>query len=66
MPLHDVSQRSSSPSSVVPECSNCRQPDRVQELKLHDLAPGIHYWRCEGCGFVWATQYGEDLRRASA
>jgi transposase-like protein len=66
MPSHDVSQRSSSRGPVVPDCENCHQPDRVREVKLHDLSPGVQYWRCEGCGFVWATRDGEDLRAARA
>jgi transposase-like protein len=48
----------------VPSCFNCERRDRVRRLTLtlHDLMPGIEYWNCDGCGFVWATRNGDDLR----
>jgi hypothetical protein len=61
MPLHDVSQRSSSRGPVVPDCANCHRPDRVREVKLDGVSPGVQYWRCDGCGFVWGTRDGDDL-----
>jgi transposase-like protein len=47
---------------LVPDCANCERPNRVREVKFDDLSPGVQYWRCEGCGFVWATRDGDDLR----
>jgi len=48
----------------IPSCFNCERRDRVRRLtlSLHDLLPGIEYWSCDGCGFVWATRDGDDLR----
>jgi hypothetical protein len=48
----------------IPACHNCQCRDRVRRLTLtlNDLLPGIEYWSCDGCGFVWATRGGEDLR----
>jgi hypothetical protein len=66
MPLHDVSQRSSSRGPVVPDCPNCHPLDRVREVKLDGVSPGVQYWRCERCGFVWGTRDDEDLRAARA
>ena len=63
MPLRDLAQ---TPGPVVPFCTNCKQSDRVRQLSLDDLSPGIQYWRCELCGGVWVTRDGEDLRSASA
>jgi transposase-like protein len=65
MPLHDVSQTSSF-GPVVPECANCHRPDRVRMVKLDGVSPGVQYWRCQGCGFVWGTRDGEDLSAARA
>ena len=66
MPLHYVSQRSSSRGPIVPDCANCQQPNRVREVKLEGVSPGVQYWRCDGCGFVWATRDDEDLRSPRA
>jgi hypothetical protein len=48
----------------IPSCYNCQHRDRVRSLTLtlHDLSPGIEYWTCGGCGFVWVTRDGHDLR----
>ena len=64
MPLRDLSQISAPHGLVVPDCANCEQPDRVHGVKLEDVSPGVQYWRCEGCGFIWATLDGDDLRAA--
>jgi hypothetical protein len=50
----------------VPACYNCQHHDHVRPLTLtlHDVAPGIDYWSCASCGFVWATRDGQDLRSA--
>jgi transposase-like protein len=64
MPSNDVSQ-TSAPGFVVPPCTNCQHSDQVREIAIHDLSPGIQYWRCDSCGFVWATHDGEDLRAAA-
>jgi hypothetical protein len=60
MPLHDVSQASAR-GPGAPTCRNCLQAATVRTVALHDLSPGVEYWRCDGCGFVWATQDGNDL-----
>jgi hypothetical protein len=66
MPIHDVSQTSASRGLVVPACANCQQPNHVREVKLEGVSPGVHYWRCEGCGFVWGTRDDDDLSVARA
>lgn len=66
MTLGQRSQAFSPRVPVVPDCVNCHQSDRVREKKLEDLAPGIQYWRCDACGFVWATQDGDELKAGSA
>jgi hypothetical protein len=52
MPLREVSQTSAPCGLVVPDCPNCEQPDRVGAVMLDGVSPGVHYWRCEECGFV--------------
>jgi rubredoxin len=47
---------------VVPCCPNCHEPSNVLPVHLTETYPGVQYWRCEACGFVWATRDGEDLR----
>src|SRR4029453_11160882 len=61
MPSHDVSQTSASRSLVVPDCTNCHRADRVREGGLEGVSPGVQYWQCDGCRFVWATRDSEDL-----
>ena len=63
MPLRDVSQTSAPRGLVVPECANCHQSDRVREVKLDGVAPGVQFWRCEGCGFVWAHATTKTCQR---
>jgi hypothetical protein len=66
MPSRDVSQTSASRSLVVPDCANCHRLDHVREVRLDGVSPGVQYWRCGGCGFVWGTRDGEDLRASRA
>ena len=57
MPSHDVSRRKSSPGTTIPGCGHCHRPDSVREVKLQDpaVSPGIQYWRCEVCSYLWVT-----------
>jgi hypothetical protein len=43
-----------------------QRPDCVREVKLDGISADVQYWRCEGCGFVWATRDGEGLRAPRA
>jgi hypothetical protein len=65
MTMRERSHESSARVPVVTDCMSCHQRDRVREMRLQDLAPGIRYWRCDACGFVGATQDGDELRAAS-
>jgi hypothetical protein len=47
---------------VVPSCLNCHDRSKVRPIPLSEEFPGVQYWRCDGCDFVWATRDGEDLR----
>jgi len=60
MPSFDLFHRSLSHGVAIPECARCPKPDSAREVKLHELcaSPGIQYWRCEGCGYVWVTVDG--------
>jgi hypothetical protein len=60
MPSHDAPAFGR--GLVVPPCQNCQQSDQVRPIALHDLSPGIQYYRCDACGYVWATQDGLELR----
>jgi hypothetical protein len=51
---------------VVPSCLNCHDSSKVRPVPLSEHYPGVQYWRCDGCGFVWATRDGEDLRSIAA
>ncbi len=57
MPSLDVDQTS---ARMVPPCRNCHQSDHVKLVALEGLSPGVQYWRCDGCGFVWGTR-DDDL-----
>jgi hypothetical protein len=61
MPSHDVSQTSAR-GQVVPPCTNCQLTAHVHPVVLQEMSPGVEYWRCAECGFLWATYDGEDLR----
>jgi hypothetical protein len=43
----------------------CRR-DPVYALPLTDLSPGVQYFRCANCGFVWATRNGKHLTSFAA
>jgi hypothetical protein len=64
MPLPGVPQTST--RCPLPSCRLCQQSERVTLITLHHLSPGIEYWRCDICGFLWATRDGEELSAASA
>ena len=66
MPVRDMFHTSAPHGLVVPACANCHRPDRVRAVDSDDVSPGVQHWRCDGCGFVWATRDGEDLRAARA
>jgi hypothetical protein len=44
----------------------CCRRDPVYALPLTDLSPGVQYFRCANCGFVWATQNGGHLTSFAA
>lgn len=47
---------------VDPSCQ-CHNPSKVRPVLLSEhYPPGVQYWRCDGCGFLWAALDGEDLR----
>ena len=47
---------------AVPSCLNCHDPSTVRLVPLNEIYRGVQYWRCDGCGFVWVTRDGENLR----
>jgi hypothetical protein len=64
MPSRDVPQPSGS-DLVIPPCKNCQTTDHVRAIELHDTSTartGVHFWKCDKCGFVWATREGKTLR----
>jgi hypothetical protein len=60
MPLLGVLHRSSSHRVAIPECPRCHKPGSVGEVTLPDpsISPGVQYWRCEGCRYLWVTVDG--------
>ena len=59
MPYRDAIQ--SVPALAPPPCPLCRRADPVYALPVTDLSPGVQYFRCDHCGFVWATLNGEEF-----
>ncbi len=51
---------------LVAPCPKCRSSLKVRPRNLAEVDPSVQYWECEGCGFVWATRDGEDLRSIAA
>ena len=41
---------------VAPSCRQCEETSLVQPVEVTDVHPGVHYWRCDACAFVWATR----------
>jgi hypothetical protein len=41
---------------TYPQCPACDCEGQVQPLALADLSPGVQYFRCARCGFVWGTR----------
>jgi hypothetical protein len=64
MPLPDVPETST--RGPFPLCRLCQQSARVTPITRHELSPDIEYWRCDICGFLWATRDGEELSATSA
>jgi formate dehydrogenase maturation protein FdhE len=48
---------------TVPICRLCGEKGRVHHVEVSGVHPGVHYWRCDACGSVWATR-DEEARRA--
>ena len=37
-----------------PRCACCQQADQVSQIPLPRLDyPGVQFWRCDRCGYVW-------------
>jgi len=51
---------------VAPSCRQCEGTGLVQRVEINDVHPGVHYWRCDACGFVWATRDDLELRSIAA
>jgi transposase-like protein len=49
---------------VVPRCKKCGNLSTVRPVHLIGIDPNVQYWRCQGCGFVWATRDDEHLSAA--
>jgi hypothetical protein len=61
-PMRDRDATESVGVPVVPSCRNCHESSQVRPVPLSEKFPDVQYWRCDRCGFVWATRDGEDLR----
>jgi formate dehydrogenase maturation protein FdhE len=55
MPLHEPLKASPS-GNALPPCPTCQTNGHTTTVQLHDLSPGVQYWRCRVCGAVWATE----------
>jgi formate dehydrogenase maturation protein FdhE len=49
------SAKASASANALPPCPTCQTDEHTTPVHLHDLSPGVRYWRCTVCGAVWAT-----------
>jgi uncharacterized Zn finger protein len=51
--------------NALNRCPNCSRTD-VAERLIADMSPGVQYYRCGRCGFVWGTREKYDDEFLSA
>jgi hypothetical protein len=59
MALHEPLQTSPS-GNALPLCPTCQTNGHTAPIQLHDLSPGVQYWRCKACGALRATDEGSS------
>jgi transposase-like protein len=59
MPLHEPLKASAS-DDTPPRCPTCRTNEHIRRVQLHDVSPGVQYWRCNACQVLWATDEQGD------
>ena len=46
--------QSAPPRPKVPPCVTCTDRGKVSRLEMPEY-PHLHYYRCDQCGYYWAT-----------
>jgi hypothetical protein len=46
---------------AYPRCPTGGREGHTKPLVIADLSPGVQYYRCERCGFVWATREDREV-----
>jgi formate dehydrogenase maturation protein FdhE len=59
MPMHEPMKASAS-DDAPPFCPTCQKNEHTTAIQVHDLSPGVQYWRCQTCRAVWATDKHGD------
>jgi hypothetical protein len=45
----------------IPTCKKCQSSERVRDVAVYGVDPGVQYWTCDRCGYVWGTRDSNGL-----
>ena len=45
----------------TPTCKKCQTSERVRDVAVYGVDPGVRYWTCDRCGYVWGTRNSNGL-----
>ncbi len=50
----------------TPTCRRCHRSERVRDVAVYSIDPGVQYWMCDRCGYVWGTRDDQDVAATAA
>ena len=45
----------------TPTCKKCQSSEQVRDVAMYGVDPGVRYWTCDHCGYVWGTRDSDGL-----
>ena len=49
------------PARDTPACKKCHSCERVRGVAVYGVDPGVRYWTCDRCGYVWGTRDSDGV-----
>jgi hypothetical protein len=59
MPTDDAHRASN--ERDIPTCKKCQSAEQVREVAMYGVDPGVQYWKCVRCGYLWGTRDSDGL-----